>query len=99
MGTSCSSDDGPSEPIDTNVTFANTIEKLMEDRCTSCHGDPPTNGAPISLVTFDNVKDAVSNNSLISRIENGTMPPGNLPKLSTAEVQAVKDWQDGNFQE
>jgi len=99
MVTSCSSDDGPTEPVDTTVTYDGEIKLLMDDYCLSCHLDPPVNGAPISLTTFDEVKDAVEIKDLIARIANGTMPPGNLPKLSDEEVQLVRDWQAGNFQE
>jgi len=97
--TSCSSDDGSSEPVDTEVTYTNAVKELMENNCFACHIDPPINGAPIPLTTFNDVKDAVENRGLITRIENGTMPPGNLPKLTNKQVQLVKDWQAGNFKE
>ena len=98
MAISCSSDDGPSEPVDTTVTFT-AVKTLMEDNCLACHLDPPINGAPIALITLEEVKDAVENRGLITRIASGTMPPGNLPKLSDAEVQLVRDWQAGDFKE
>ena len=101
MATNCSSeDDGPTPtPGDASVTFNGTVKIIMQDYCLSCHQDPPINGAPISLVTATEVKSAIENSALITRIENGTMPPGNLPKLTDDEVQLVKDWQAGGFKE
>jgi len=99
--TSCSSeDDGPARmPRDASVTFNGAVKIIMDDYCLSCHQDPPINGAPIPLVTATEVKSAIENSGLITRIENGTMPPGNRPKLTDDEVQLVKDWQAGGFKE
>ncbi len=101
LATNCSSeDDGPTRPPgDASVTFNGTVKIIMQDYCLSCHGDPPVNGAPISLVTATEVKSAIENSALVTRIENGTMPPGNRPKLTDDEIQLVKDWQAGGFKE
>ena len=98
---SCSSDSDDDDiiidPPPTTITYTNTIRGIVSGNCTTCHGNPPTNSAPMSLTTYDNVKNAVQNRGLITRIENGTMPPtGNL---SASQIQNFKTWQAGGFVE
>ena len=99
---SCSNDsDNDVNPVDpppnNNVTYTNAIKTIMDGNCTSCHGNPLTNGAPMPLLTFNNVKDAVQNRGLIGRVENGTMPPNG--SLTSSQIQAIKDWQTGGLLE
>lgn len=93
--TSCSSDsDDMTNPIE-DVTYSGTVKNIIDGNCLGCHTEPPVNGAPMSLVTYQNVKDAVTGRGLIGRVENGTMPPNGT--LSAAQVQAIKDWESGGF--
>ncbi len=83
------------------TTYTNTIESIIDSNCLNCHTNPPTNGAPMSLTTYDDVKNAVQSRGLISRIElsvgtTGVMPPSGST-LSTANIQAIKDWQLDGF--
>ena len=97
---SCSSDnDDDLNPIMAkDVSYAVTIKPIIDDNCLNCHVNPPVNGASMSLIGLDNVREAILNRGLIGRIESGSMPPvGDL--LSTSQVQAIKDWQSGGFQE
>lgn len=98
--TSCSnSSDDDVIPIDipttTVVTYASTLKSIIDSNCLTCHSNPIQNSAPMHLTTYDAVKEAVQNRGLITRIENGTMPPTGT--LTSAQVQAVKDWQAGGF--
>jgi len=95
--TSCSSgsDDPIINPPD-DVTYAGDIKSIIDGKCLGCHTNPPVNGAPMSLITYQNVKDAVESRGLIVRVENGSMPPAGT-NLTTAQVQALKDWQTGGF--
>ncbi len=96
--TSCSSENNNdvTNLPNNNVTYKNTIKAIIDANCLNCHSNPPTNGAPMSLTTYQNVKEAVENRDLIGRVENGTMPPsGN--NLTTAQVQAIKDWETNGF--
>ena len=99
--TSCSNDSdddtGPinNPPAGNSVTYANSVKSIIDGNCTSCHGNPLTNNAPMQLLTLDNVKEAVQNRNLIGRVENGTMPPSG--NLTTTQIQALKDWQTGGF--
>lgn len=98
---SCSS--GSEDPIldplpNSNVTYTATIKQIIDNNCISCHADPPVNGAPTSLNTYQNVKDAVMSSNLIARVENGSMPPQGAD-LTATQVQSIKDWQSGGFKE
>ena len=96
--TACSNDsDDVVPPQNNDVTYTNTVRSIMNGNCTSCHSNPPTNGAPMPLTTFENVKNAVQTRGLITQIENLEMPPGG--SLSGAQIQAIKDWQTGGFKE
>jgi len=85
-------------PQDNNVTYTGTIKQIIDNNCISCHADPPVDGAPTSLITYLNVKDAVMSSNLIARVENGSMPPQGAD-LTAAQVQSIKDWQSGGFKQ
>jgi len=98
---SCSSDD--SNPVqdpdpDPDVTYTKSIKSIIDGSCLNCHGNPTANGAPMSLTTFAEVKDAVQNRGLIGRVEDGSMPPAGTD-LTAAQVAAIKAWQTANFPE
>lgn len=97
---SCTSDDDDkmTDLPANDVTYTATIKVIIDDNCLNCHVDPPLNGASMSLLTFENVRDAVMNRDLIGRVEGGSMPPvGDL--LTDSQVQAIKDWKSGGLQE
>ena len=104
ISVSCSSDSEegpmiqPPPDLDTSVTYTGTVKAIIDSRCTSCHGDPLTNGAPMPLLTLANVQEAVQNRNLIGRIENGSMPPSGSD-LTAAQILAIRGWQAGNFKE
>ncbi len=95
--TSTSTDDLiDAQPLPTLVTY-NDIKSIMDNNCISCHSNPPTNGAPISLTTYNEVKNAVQINGLIGRIskqagESGAMPAGG-PRLPQNLIDQVIKWQ------
>ncbi|WP_035694103.1 c-type cytochrome [Flavobacterium soli] len=89
-------------PVDQTVKFSD-VKSIMDNNCNNCHGNPTTNGAPISLVTYDNVKTAIEQHGLIERmsIENGgdgLMPQGG-PRLPQATIDVVIKWQTDGFQQ
>lgn len=105
--TGCSNDDS-SAPINTtapagSITYNKDVKSIIDNNCIVCHGAVPQNGAPISLVTYDQVRDAVLKRSLIIRIslENGNnvlMPKGG-PRLPQETIDIVKKWEkDGLFE-
>ena len=89
----------PTPPNNEDVTYAGTIKSIIDNNCIRCHSDPPVNDAPMPLITFANVRDAVQGRGLITRVANGTMPPDGAADLTAAQVQAIRDWQSGGFLE
>ena len=104
LSTSCSNDSdddiGPiiNDPPPNEVTYSGTVKSIISNNCLDCHTNPPVNNAPMSLTTYNDVKNAVQGRGLVGRVESGTMPPvGN--SLTPSQVQAIKDWQAGGFVE
>ena len=98
-------DDNPSTLIDTPpitgvATYNKNVKSIIDNNCVVCHATVPKNGAPMSLVTYDQVKEAVLNRGLLTRIslENGNsslMPKGG-PRLPQTTIDVIKKWeQDG----
>jgi uncharacterized membrane protein len=103
----CSNDD-PSSGSDApapagSVTYNKDVKPIIDNNCIVCHAAVPQNGAPIPLVTYNQVKEAVLKRSLIIRIslENGNnvlMPKGG-PRLPQQTIDIVKQWEkDGLFE-
>jgi hypothetical protein len=102
-------DDNPSTLIDTPpitglATYNQNVKSIIDNNCVVCHAAVPKNGAPMSLVTYNQVKEAVLNRGLLTRIslENGNsslMPRGG-PRLPQATIDVIKKWnQDGLIEE
>lgn len=100
---SCSSvsEDDLIEPVilesGETVNYIEDIQPIIENNCTFCHSNPPVNGAPMSLVTYNDVVVAIENLNLINRIsrdagESGAMPLGG-PKLPQNLIDLVIQWQ------
>lgn len=99
----CSGDSAPSDnnnnpnptpdPDPTaKVTYNDNIRSVVTSNCTSCHGDPVSNGAPMSLVNYDQVKNNID--IIITRVNSTTnpMPPGGqLPSSTRSLFQRWKD--------
>lgn len=81
------------------VTYTNNVKTIIDNNCIGCHANPPINGAPFSLVGYDDVKNNVA--SIINRIsrqegEAGLMPIGG-PRLPQNLIDEVIQWQtDGS---
>ncbi|MEB8328668.1 c-type cytochrome [Flavobacteriaceae bacterium KMM 6897] len=98
---SCSSDSeedlNPTEKevIENDITYTADIKPIITNNCISCHGVPPTNGAPFSLTTFSEVSSRANN--IFTRTNNGTMPPtGKLPQTN---IDLISAWIDGGKKE
>ena len=89
--------DIPDEPEQNDsgnlVTYVGDIQPLIQNSCVSCHGSPPTNGAPFSLTNYNEVSGRATLVLAAMARQNGTpgvMPPsGRLPQ---ATVNLVEQW-------
>ncbi|GAA0728129.1 hypothetical protein GCM10009430_36950 [Aquimarina litoralis] len=101
-----SSDDGTTEPdvvIDPDPipeqtsTYIGHVKNIIDSNCLECHGSPLQNSAPMELVTFQQVVNAVNDRNLFSFINTtnafNVMPPsdegGRMPQ---ATINIVEDW-------
>lgn len=86
-----------SEPLPELVTFQD-VQFIFNNACLQCHSNPPQNGAPMSLESFENVRDAILTRDLIGRIsspegESGAMPLGG-PRLSQNNINLIIQWEE-----
>lgn len=82
---------------ETTITYTNYVKNVVDTNCITCHGTTPSNGAPMSLTTYENVKNAVLNRGLLDRISRaqgaqGMMPNGGT-RLPQTTIDAITKWQ------
>ncbi len=79
------------------VTYEADVRPILESICLNCHTDPPINGAPMPLTTFDAVRNAVENRGLLTRINSisNPMPPSGLLPETSREI--FQEWVDQGF--
>ncbi|NNF20223.1 MAG: hypothetical protein HKN61_10630 [Flavobacteriaceae bacterium] len=101
----CSSSDNsdgvmpPDDPDGGTFTYTADIRPIIQSSCTSCHGNPPTNNAPMSLTTFEQVRSAVQSRNLLGRINSSTNPMPPDGRLPTSARNAIQAWVDAGFPE
>lgn len=87
----------------TNVTYNQDVASIINSNCTSCHGATPTNGAPMSLTTYEQVKEAVQNRGLLDRISRDQGAPGMMPnggtRLPQNNINVINQWNIQGLQE
>lgn len=85
----------------TSITYSNSIKSIMDTNCVSCHGTNPSNGASISLKTYQNVKDAVMNSGLIDKISKAQGAAGMMPfggtRLPQNKIDEIIAWKNNGF--
>lgn len=74
------------------------VKPIIDNACLNCHSNPTQNGAPMSLTTYDNVKEAVLNRDLLNKISlndgaDGLMPLGG-PRLAQALIDVIIQWEE-----
>ena len=89
-------DGGTSQP-----TWFRDVEPIVRARCQSCHANPPANGAPFPLVTFEDTQARdqagtllhvrMSSRALLTLEPN---PPDNYPVLTDDEIFIIDRWSD-----
>lgn len=85
------------------ITYTNTVKSIIDNNCLSCHTLPPQNGAPMSLTTYADVRNAVLNRGLLNRISRDQGAPGMMPnggiRLPQATIDKISNWAENGFQE
>ncbi|WP_283635918.1 hypothetical protein [Aquaticitalea lipolytica] len=78
------------------ITYVNDVKPIIDNNCIICHSNPPQNGAPMPLLTYDNVKEAMQNRDLIDRISTtdlGFLMPFGGPRLPQNLIDTIIQWQ------
>jgi uncharacterized membrane protein len=88
----CSSSDDPITNPTGKITYNANIKSIINNNCTSCHGSPTTNGAPMSLTTYSLVKSAVETRGLIDRINNTSNPMPQSGLMTQATRDLIQQW-------
>ncbi|MEZ4857910.1 MAG: hypothetical protein R2781_03795 [Flavobacteriaceae bacterium] len=79
------------------VTFQD-VKFIFDNICQQCHTNPPQNGAPMPLVTFENVREAVLNRGLLFRISRNEGDPSLMPfggpRLPQSSIDLIFKWEE-----
>jgi len=77
------------------------IQAVLQERCQSCHGNPPVSGAPMPLVTYADLTvhstafpmQTIAERAL-ARMNNNAMPmpPPPASRATSAQVAAMSAW-------
>jgi len=106
MLTGCEND-SPQEltyPISVeNVTYTGTVRNIVNNNCIICHGTIPANNAPMSLTTYEDVRNAVINRGLLDRISRPQGAPGMMPnggtRLPQNQIDLIVQWNEQGLPE
>ena len=85
------------EDVNSDFVTYQEVKPIIDNNCLNCHSNPTQNGAPMSLVTYEEVKNSVLNSNLIDRISrndgaDGLMPQGS-PRLSQDLINIIIQWE------
>jgi len=66
------------------------VQAVLKARCSTCHGSPPANNAPMSLLTWSNFQAYAV--EIEEKLGAGAMPPPGAPELSTAQLSTLQNY-------
>ena len=82
------------------VKYSTDVKPIIQANCIECHTNPPQNGAPMPLLTYENVRDAIIARGLINRISstdpNFSMPFGR-DRLPQSKIDLIIAWKNSNY--
>ena len=83
------------------ITYNNNVKGIINSNCISCHASVPTNGAPFSLTTYDDVKSKIASvkNRIVKAEGDSQLMPEGGPRLPQTSIDIIVKWQsDGLIQ-
>jgi hypothetical protein len=90
-------------PNGEDITYTDDIKPIIEANCIGCHTQPPINGAPMALNSYEDVKTYVENNKIIDRISRDQGAPGMMPlggtRLPNEVINLFTLWKQQGFRE
>ncbi|HKX86567.1 MAG TPA: hypothetical protein VJL37_07835 [Flavobacterium sp.] len=101
LGCVSDSESDLTNPVPEIVSYASDVKPIIENNCLFCHTNPPQNGAPMSLITLLDVRNAIENRGLLDRISrpqgaDGMMPNGGT-RLPQSSIDLIIKWRDDGF--
>ncbi len=90
----------------TPAGFPCDIQAILQNHCVGCHSNPPANGAPMPLTSYDFViaksplyPDQTFAQRALVRVQNDAapMPPIGNPRLSATEITALGAWVSSQY--
>lgn len=86
-----------------DVTYTENVKPIIDANCIACHNQPPVFGAPMPLLTYQNVKQAIQERGLLNRIslpqgDSRLMPAGGT-RLPQALIDVIAKWEEDGLQE
>lgn len=85
------------------VSWSEHVDPIFKRACASCHGVQNVYQLDSAMRWQEAPVPAGSSMSsfeyIFSWLESGNMPPGDLPKLTTAEIVLLEQWRDQGFKE
>ncbi len=85
------------DPGPTTITYNGEIQSIINNNCTQCHGSTPSNGAPFSLTTYDNVKGRVDR--IIARTNSASSPMPPAGQINSGLRDMIQQWKDDGLLE
>lgn len=79
-----------SQTADDTPTYVEDVQPILEANCVRCHTEPPQNGAPFSLETYDDAL-AHADRIVVRAVDEETMPLGG-PPLSETDQETLATW-------
>lgn len=87
-------------PINDPITYTSQVKAIIDNNCIECHNNPPINDAPMSLLNYEDVVDAIQNRDLIDRISSqdlGFVMPFGGPRLPQNLIDIIIQWEEEGF--
>ena len=86
-----------------SISYEANISSIMSSNCLGCHSNPPQNGAPFSLTTYDAVVSRAQNGQLLNVISKQTGEPNAMPpsgRMAQSTIDIVAQWiEEGLLEE
>lgn len=86
-----------------NATYTEHVKPIIDNNCIVCHAAVPQNGAPMPLMTYSQVKNAVQERGLLDRISRPQGTPGMMPnggtRLPQHQIDLIFQWNAQGLQE
>lgn len=98
-------DSGATSATGTAVTgIPCEVATVLANKCVSCHGNPPSGGAPYSINSYEDLtkkspsfsSETVAQRS-VARMQDTTSPMPPTGGVTAAEIAAIQAWIDGGM--